>query len=189
VLVATVSASRHRFVVVKPLCDTHRVDDLLALAGAVPGRAVWLWRDVDDRARSEVAKFGPSNVDALRAIAAGTIGDGWQGQRLDPALLDGFDLARMTPHTGAALFWYLRNSLYFTLGLDRRPDVHLLAYDDLVRAPGPTMRALCDFLGMPFHDRLVAHVESRTPRRRPLEIDPRVRDLCDGLTGRLAGRA
>lgn len=189
VLVSTVLASRHRFVVVKPLCDTHRVDELLALPGPVPGRAVWLWRDVDDRARSEVAKFGTSNVDALRAVADGTIGDGWQGQRLSPAareLVASFDYAGMTPHTGAALFWYLRNSLFFELGLDARPDVRLLSYDALVADPAGSMRALCEFLGMPVHNGHFAHIAARTPVRRPLEIDPRVRELCDALTARLA---
>jgi hypothetical protein len=187
-LVSTVLASRHRFVLVKPLCDTHRVDDLLALPGPVPGRAVWLWRDVEDRARSEVAKFGPSNLDALRAIAAGTIGDGWQGQRLSASarsLIGDFDLGSMSPHTGAALFWYVRNELFFRLGLDRRSDVLLLSYDDLVAAPEKAMRGLCDLLGMPFHEGLCAHISVRAPQRRPLDLDPRVRALCDELTGRL----
>ena len=100
VLTAAIRRSRHRFVLVKPLCDTHRVDELLGLAGVAPGRALWAYRDVDDRARSEVAKFGDANLRALRAIADGTIGDRWQGQRLDPSvreLIAGFDHDRMTP--------------------------------------------------------------------------------------------
>ena len=75
VLLGTVGRSRHRVVLVKPICDSHRVDELLALPTAVPGRALWMWRDVDDRARSEVAKFGDANRRALRAIADGTIGE------------------------------------------------------------------------------------------------------------------
>lgn len=188
VLAATISASRHAYVIVKPLCETHRVDELLALPGARPGRALWAWRDVDDRARSEVAKFGTSNLDALRAIAAGTIGAGWQGQRLDPEsreLIGGFDYATMTPHTAAALFWYVRNGLFFRLGLHRRDDVLLCSYDALIADPPGVTRRLCDFLGLAYDPRLSAHVESRTPTRRPLDIDPRVRALCDELTERL----
>jgi hypothetical protein len=198
VLVAAILASRQAYVLVKPLCESHRVDELLDLAGPVPGRAVWVWRDVDDRARSEVTKFGASNLTALRATAAGTIGDGWQAQRLGAEareLIASFDYPTMTPHTAAALFWYLRNSLYFDLALDRRPDVLLSSYDRLVAEPAATTARLCDFLGLAFDPRLCAHVETRTgPSRRrapaseppgPLDLDPRVRALCDGLTRRL----
>lgn len=188
VLTATILACRHRYVLVKPLCDSHRVDELLALPGLAAGRAVWVWRNVDDRARSEVAKFGPANLDALRAIAGGTIGAGWQGGRLDAAareLIASFDYDRMTPHTAAALFWYVRNDLYFSLGLRRRADVMLASYDRLVDDPPAETRRLCDFLGLPFDPRLCAHVERRAPHRRPLDLDPRVRALCDELTKRL----
>lgn len=71
VLLDVIARSRHRIVLVKPLCDSQRVDELLALPTATPGRAVWVVRDVDDRARSEVSKFGDSNLQALQRIAAG----------------------------------------------------------------------------------------------------------------------
>lgn len=187
-LTAVIGASRHAYVLVKPLCESHRVDELLALPGPAPGRAVWVWRDVDDRARSEVAKFGDSNLRALRGIAEGTIGDEWQGQRLDDearALIGDFDYDRMTPHTAAALFWYVRNRLFFSLGLDRRADVLLSSYDALVDDPEAATRRLCDFLGLRYDPRLCAHVARRAPHRRPLDIEPRIRALCDGLTDQL----
>jgi len=94
VLRETVARSRHAFVLVKPLCDSHRIDELLDLPGLAPGRAVWVFRDVDDRARSEVSKFGDSNLLALRRIADGTSGTDWQAQRLSEPLrevISGFD--------------------------------------------------------------------------------------------------
>lgn len=188
VVAAAIRRSRHAYVLVKPLCASHRVDELLALPQVAPGRALWAWRDVDDRARSEVAKFGDANLRALRAIADGTIGDRWQGGRLDDdtrELIRGLDPARMDPHTGAALFWYVRNELFFRLGLHRRPDVLLCSYDALVADPPAALRRLCDFLGFAYDPRLVAHVAARAPRRSRLPIDPRVRSRCEELTDRL----
>ncbi|WP_428965110.1 hypothetical protein [Micromonospora fluostatini] len=188
VVTAVLRRSRHRYVLVKPLCQSHRVDELLALPGLAPGRALWAYRDVDDRARSEVAKFGDANLRALRAVADGTIGDRWQGQRLDGAareLVASFDYDRMTPHTAAALFWYLRNSLVLSLGLADRADVLLCSYDALVAEPAGYTRRLCAFLDLPYDPALHAHVEARTPRRDPLPIDGRVRALCADLTDRL----
>lgn len=189
VLRETVNRSRHAFVLVKPLCDSHRIDELLDLPGLSPGRAVWVFRDVDDRARSEVSKFGDSNLLALRRIADGTGGTDWQAQRLSEPLrelISGFDCEQMTPDSAAALFWYVRNSLYFDLGLDRREDVLLASYDELVADPEGSMRRLCEFISFPYRSELSDHVERRTThQRRPLAIDPRVRLLCDPMTARL----
>jgi hypothetical protein len=176
-------------VLVKPLCESHRVDELLALPTRMPGRALWMWRDPDDRARSEVAKFGDANLRALRAIADGTIGDGWQGGRLDDAtraLVASFDYDRMDPHTAAALFWWVRNDLYFRLGLDRRDDVLLVSYQAMVSDPEAAARRLCAFLDLPYRPEFAADVAGR-PAPGRLPIDTRVRALCDDLTARLTG--
>ncbi|MGW3890245.1 hypothetical protein ACWD69_16270 [Micromonospora chokoriensis] len=193
VLTATIQRSRHAYVLVKPLCESHRVDELLALPGSTPGRALWVYRDVDDRARSEVAKFGDANLRALRAIADGSIGRRWQGQRLDAdavELIRAHDPQRLDPHSGAALFWYVRNSLVFQLGLDQRADVLLCRYDTVVAEPAAQLRRLCAFLDFPYRAGLHAHIAPRQfhdagAGHQPLPIDRRVRALCDELTDRL----
>lgn len=187
-LVAAADAGRHAVLLVKPLCQSHRVDQLLDLPTGAPGRALWAWRDVDERARSEVAKFGPANLNALRAVADGSIGDRWQGGRLDDAtraLLAGFDYDRMDPYTASALFWYVRNDLFFRLGLPDRADVLLTSYGRMVLDPVVTTRRICAFIGVEDRPALRAHVTAPTRPAEPLPIDPRVRRLCDELTGRL----
>jgi hypothetical protein len=92
----------------------------------------------------------------------------------------------MSPETAAALFWYLRNLLYFDLGLHEREDVTLVCYDSFIEEPERQMRALSAFLGLRYEDRFVAHIAPR--RRGPherLAIDERVRSLCDELRARL----
>jgi hypothetical protein len=189
VIRSLVESSRHRFVLFKPLCDSHRVTELLdGLGTASPGRAIWAYRGVDGRVRSAVAKFGPANLVALREIATGRGSHLWQAGGLGPErieLIRSFDLDRMTPETAAALFWFLRNGLYFDLGLHERDDVWLGAYERFVASPEPTMRSLCGFLGFPFEDRLVAHVDARAASVARVDVDPRVRELCDGLAERL----
>jgi hypothetical protein len=185
-----VLASRHEYVLVKPLCDSHRVDHLLDSMGtASPGRAIWAYRDVDGRARSAVSKFGRNNLLFLRDIAAGKGARMWQAQRLSRATLDqvsSFDYSTMTPETAAALFWWIRNGLYFEIGLDRRDDVLLASYEDMLTAPVVAMQTLCRFLGLRYRHELIAHVSPRsTGGARALDIDPRVRSLCADLQGRL----
>lgn len=188
-LVTAVIESRHDLVLVKPLCDSQRVAQLLDLPTLRPGWAFWVYRDPMDRARSEVSKFGESNLHALREIAAGRGQEIWQGERLGPAalaLVQGFDLDAMTPHTAAVLFWVVRNQLFFELELDRRGDVFLVSYERFVADPEAVTRHMCSVIGFPFRPQLCAHVERRESHgRTPLDIDPAVRDLAVALTHRL----
>ena len=184
-----VDDSRHPYVLFKPLCDAHRTPELLeGLGTRRPGRALWVYRSVDGRTRSAVAKFGDVNLRALRKIAAGDR-DAWQAQRLSPESLDliaSFDWTRMSATSAAALFWYVRNRLYFELGLDRRSDVLLVSYDAMLRDPAAEARRICAFLEFPYHPRLIAHVAPRAPATPgPLDIDPRVRARCEELAARL----
>ena len=139
VVLDIVLSSRHRFVLFKPLCDSHRVDELLALDTPMPGRAIWAYRSVDG---TGCARRWPSSATPTsrcsgrsppaRATAAGRP-SGCPDQSL--ALIGSFDYDRMTPASAAALFWLVRNSLYFDLGLDQRADVLLSSYDAPGRRP------------------------------------------------------
>src|SRR5215211_3632558 len=114
-----VDQSYHPYVLLKPLCDSHRTVELLDDLGVrLPARALWVYRSVDGRARSAVAKFGDANLRVLREVAAGGGRDRWEAQRLSPeslALIASFDWTTMSPLSAAALFWYVRNRLYFEL--------------------------------------------------------------------------
>jgi hypothetical protein len=193
VLVQTIRASRHAMVLVKPLCESHRVDELLDLTGVRSGRALWVFREPQGRARSEVSKFGDSNLQALQAIAAGEAGSLWQGARLPAAsvaLVRSFDTDAMSPETAAVLFWVIRNQLYFDLGLDARGDVLPVCYDDFVADPEGQMRRLCTFIGLRFRPDLCSHVAVRqTHGVQPLEVDRRAAELAAELYDRLRAEA
>src|SRR4051812_41908162 len=80
-LVLLVRRSRHRLVLFKPLLDSHRIPHLMELlAEPHSSRALWAYRDVDARARSALAKFGPSALVVLREIARSERSTRWQAQ-------------------------------------------------------------------------------------------------------------
>jgi len=188
VIESLIAQSRARYVLFKPLCDSHRTPELLEQFGP-KARAIWAYRGVDGRVRSAVAKFGDSNLRVLRAFAAGEAHSAWQVQRLSPEnadLVRSFDFSRLSAESGAALFWYVRNSLYFEVALDQRHDTTLLPYDQLLSEPGPVAGALCGFLGLGFRKELIANIDpSRRSQREPLPIDQRIRERCSELKERL----
>jgi hypothetical protein len=190
VLASLIASSPHAYVMFKPLCDSHRVDHLLdGVRSQRPGRAVWVFRDVEGRVRSALAKFGDGNLQVLREYAAGVTTTRWHTQRISAASADlvrSLDYDRLSPASGAALIWLIRNRLFFELGLDHRPDVRLVSYNAFLAAPEATMQGLCSFLDFPWRSQLTRHVSGRSPTyRQPLDIDPLIRAECDALAIRL----
>lgn len=183
-----IESSRHRCIIFKSLGDAARLVHLMeGLGTPSPGRSIWIYRDVADRVRSVYA-WSERAGETGRKIAAGYRSDATTGglseERL--AVASGLDPAKMSRATGAALFWYLRNSLFFDLGFDRRPDVALISYDRFVVEPERFMTQLCDFAGIPFRKEMISRI-ARRPPPTPLEpdIDPEINSRCGDLQRRL----
>jgi hypothetical protein len=188
---ALVGKSGTKFVLFKPLCDSHRTTEMLDHFGT-RARAIWAYRSVDGRVRSAVAKFGDSNLRVLRAFAAGEEQKPWNTWQIaglsaeSAAFIRSFDLDSMSAESGAALFWYVRNALYFELGLNRRADTILANYDEFLSEPGRVAVGLCRFLDVPYRNAMIASIDPRRPSKRPpLPIDPRIRHRCSALKERL----
>jgi hypothetical protein len=155
-------------------------------------RAFRAYRSVDGRVRSAVAKFGDSNLRVLRAFAAGEEQRPWNTWQIESlsaesaAFIRSFDLNSISAESGAALFWYVRNALYFELGLSRRPDTILANYDDFLSDPRRIAVGLCRFLDVPYRNAMIASIDPRRPSKRPpLPVDPRIRECCSALKERL----
>jgi hypothetical protein len=191
---ALVSRSGHAYVLFKPLCDSHRVPQLLDDLGAPSaGKAIWIYRDYEGRARSAVAMFGSNNLEVLRDLSSGRGLDRWQAQGLSVAswnLIANTDYDALSPEAAAALFWCVRNAIYFEHGLNARSDVLLVSYEAFLETPDATMRALCNFLDFRYDDRLVAHIRRRPERGHgALVLPAAIREPCDDLLQRLDAAA
>ncbi len=187
---AAVSACRSPVMLVKALCDSHRARWMLDLPGTtrVP-RMMWMFRGVDARAQSAVTRFGHANQYALRAIVSGNGDHLWQAGGLSSAnrlLLEQVDAEHLDPLSASALFWYLRNSLYFELGIDQRTDVVVVSYQRLVEDPIGELAWITRFAGIPLRPSMARHVErGRGGDTGPAVIAPRIRELCEAMDARL----
>lgn len=197
IVAETVAASPHQVVLFKPICDSHDTAALLDLfVGAEhPARALWAYRAVDDRVRSAVAKFGDVNQRVMARIATTGIDDSWQTGGMTPEVLEAIrqcEPAGLDAESGAALFWWARNCLYFNAGLDARADVMPVSYEQVVTDPQGKLMQVCSFVGLPYRPQVSAHVDARAAargHRAPLALDPRVRALTDDLGARLDAAA
>jgi hypothetical protein len=176
-------------VVLKPLVETQNV---LTLLRELPNsKAVFLYRHYEDVAASDLQRFGhDSGLKNLRPIVRGDRED-WRAQHVPAAALA--EVQRhfsesMSPYDAAALFWYVRNSLYGDLGLHANPSVMLCRYETLVQSPLSTMQDIYSFIEAPFGfpPAAVAQVHSGSVRKGSrIPLSPDVKSLCDGLLARL----
>jgi hypothetical protein len=196
-IAALVEKSRHPFVLFKPLLDSHRIVSMLEELGTpTPPRAIWIYRDVRGRVRSELAKFGDSNLRVLLrrerepGLRHWQLNDELGLSPASTALLERLSVRQLSPADGAALFWLFRNRLVFDLGLERRGDVQIVSYDRLVAESEDTMRRMCAFLGIPYSAELIKHVKPRSGIPSPeIAIDEEILGLCDELRGQLEALA
>lgn len=174
----------------KPVCESHRLDDLLR---EHPGsRGIWMYRDYADVANSAVTLWGDTTKRFMSDLFQG--GGDWGGyqwnrERIGDDCLDELRAAAPadpTPHEAAALFWYMRNYTLFEQPLRDRDDVVIMRYEPLVRDADKGFRRLCAFLDVGFSPRMVRRVSKASVGRknRPTLCDP-IENLCRKMLQRL----
>jgi len=180
--------SRFPRIVLKPLVESQRARELLT---AVPGsRALWMFRDWRDVARSNLARFGPGNGLRNLRFVAERCKDDWRSEGVDDEVVSVVSRAYredMRPYDAAALFWWVRNSHFFAQALGEEPRVRLCRYEDLVADPAAEMRRVYAFMGETMPGDLGFSRVSRDSLGLGGDIDvsPEVARLCDDMHGRL----
>lgn len=177
-----------RCVVFKPLCDSQWTDRLLVEHPAA--RALWMYRRPFDVARSANVKWADHQRDVLRRMHVRDWDAlGWRGERLSETVLAAVDAhyrAEMTLASASVLYWWVRNLLYFELGLAEDPRVLPVRYEPLVQEPEPSFRAVFGFLGLPFVPDSVAHVHARSVQTgSDPSVDPEIAEMAQELLERL----
>jgi len=181
------SRSPFPVVALKPICETHRVIELLE---HFPGsRALWIFRNYQDAVNSASAKW-MSGREAVRRLAHGELqAASWRAGGLTSERLEFVRSVysdSMSLHAANAVMWLLRNGLFFDLHADRRSDVMLLRYEDVVEDTAQQSARLFGFLGLddPGGARGRLYRSSVSKESFP-EIPSEIRERCESLQSRL----
>lgn len=178
-----IARSNGTHAVFKPIADSNSADDLLeGLPGA---RAIWIYRRYQDAVNSALEKW-KEHREYLRLILEEPQKAKWRARGLngdDLALIRKHYTRELTDPSARALIWYIRGRCYFAQQLEQRSDVMLINYEDLVTHPREQLRAVFDFVALPFQDSYWKHMETSSIRKRPdPQIAPEIAALCDALT-------
>jgi hypothetical protein len=93
----------------------------------------------------------------------------------------------MDPYDAAALFWVVRNRLFFELELDRRPTVMMCRYEDLVANPTKMMQGVYRFASCIYpSDGICGDVRSEANAKgAEIGLSPGIDLLCRELLEKL----
>ncbi len=171
-------------IVLKPLVESQNTNKLLTFFEK--SHCLWMFRHYQDVASSNLKHFGLQNgINNLRPI----INQEKNNWRSDNISQDTFKLVKslfsekMHPHDAAALFWIVRNHLFFELELEKNQRVMMCKYEDLVNEPLKTMESIYSFSDFQFPGKnIVARVHSKSINKgKSISLSPPIKNLCDSM--------
>jgi len=176
------------FVVLKPLVETQNLLELLKFFPTA--KALWMYRDYRDVASSNLKRFDDDNgVSDLRPVVE-QAPDDWRSEWVNPQaremILQHFS-EDMPPHDAAALFWYVRNHIYFDLDLAHHPRVMLCRYADLVSNPRRKLSEIYGFVNQLFPNNIITDdiSASSVGKGKNIKLAPEIEALCQNMLERL----
>ena len=181
---ARIDKDRPALVVLKPLVESQNAGKLLDYFEN--SKALWLYRHYADVARSNLEKWGAKNgINNLRPIVEGQP-QNWRSEHVSDyskQIVRKHFSEDMNPYDAAALFWFVRNSLFFEMNLDTNRNVMLCKYDTLINNPLNTIRAIYAFAGFVYPSaRIPLNIHSDSMGRgKDVKLSYDIEVLCRGL--------
>ena len=180
-------------IVGKPIVESQRAIDLLEFFPKA--RAIWMFRNFADVARSARKRFSEDSAFRnLKTIIDSSVPQTFAAENVSDetreVVLRHFS-DQMSTNDANALYWYVRNVLYFEQQLHRSDRVKLCCYELFVADPENSLAELYAFLGRRYPgSHLVKDVHSRSVQSMPLkDLSDQVAELCNDLASRLENTA
>ncbi|OOG22028.1 hypothetical protein B1C78_15560 [Thioalkalivibrio denitrificans] len=172
--------------VIKCLCEMDKLPWLME--HFAPAKTIWMVRHYDDVINSAMKIFGklPSDVDSIMKDPSSR---GWHGRGISDetlALMRSIYSPSMNAESRVAMFWYMRNQMFFDHKFDHDMRVLPVQYESLVTDPHRELHSVFDFAGITYSPRVSRFVKAGSVRKESSpHIQPDVRSLCDLLLERL----
>ena len=181
-----VNTSSGHIVIFKALLEAHRLSALLH--EFQEAKAIWVYRDFRDVVHSHVRRWNGA-PGWISEIASETGTADWRGRNISAETLSILRQYRdqdLSNETATALFWYLRNILFFEQNFPKNPRVLLVRYSSILTDTETTLRRIFSFLGLNYSSRFTQIVSTLPLNKKPtLRIDNNVTSLCENLQKRL----
>lgn len=191
-----VNTSKSKFIIFKSLCE---IQDLRKMLDAFPqARAIWMLRRMQDMVNSHLHTFFVSSSkricnQRMLNILEDPNSEGWRGRGLAEETRTMLATAihpDISHESAVALFWFMRNRIYFDHGLEQDHRVRVVPYESLAGAPQQVGLKLLDWLGLKRDTAILSKVHARSiGKHPPPPLEDRVVALCRSLEADFLAKA
>ncbi|WP_299413494.1 sulfotransferase [Acaryochloris sp. IP29b_bin.148] len=184
---ATLDKDKAPIIVFKPLVETQNTLEILDFFPEA--KALWMYRHYKDVVNSLLKKFSVNvGIRNLKSIVENNQ-ENWYSEKVPEnirrVVIQHFS-EQMSPYDAAALFWFVRNQLFYELQLDSNPRALMCRYEDLVTQPDQVMHCIYEFIGAQYNDKNSWEVHSNSVKKGHLvQLSPVIEQLCDDLLRKL----
>lgn len=163
---------RARLIVVRPLVESHRANELLDLSS--DAKVLWIYRHYSDVVSSNLKKFGENNGYKNLAPILMRDNTNWRSEGLSKEIYDlvlFYSDKGLNPQEAQCLFWYVRNHWFFENNLQNHDRVLPVNYERFVISPQDYVNKIYDFVecNLPSKN-LVFDVHAKSVNK-PVEMD------------------
>lgn len=176
------------FTILKPLVESQNILELLDYFNN--SYALWIYRDYNDVASSDLKEFGlMSGINNLRPIVD-LEPYNWRSEGVSEEernLILRYFSEDMKPHDAAVLFWYLRNNIFFRLKLEANPRVIVCKYEHLIANPEIVLAKIYKICNQEFPgERIFKEIHSKSiGKGKSIDISPEIDLMANELLMRL----
>jgi hypothetical protein len=180
--------NRPSLIILKPLVESQNALKLLNYFNN--SKALWVYRHYADVALSHLDHFSVKNgINNLRPIVKGQ-SQNWRSENVSEhtkQIVRKHFAENMNPYDAAALFWFVRNILFFEMNLDKNDNVMTCKYDNLIDNPLETMSNIYKFVGYVYpSEKIPLHIYSGSKGRGAnIKLSRDIEILCNDLLHKL----
>lgn len=184
----TFANSNFPVVLAKPLVESQNALNYLENFETL--KVIWLYRHYRDVAASNIKHFGIDNGKANLKPIYNRAKSNWRSENLSEEIVDfvhSFELDSLGSYDAAALFWWVRNKLFFDQNLQDQSKVLLCKYEDLVNSPLKSFQHLYNFIGITFTHPESTHIinAKAVGRGQEIKLNPTIQKACDKLYAKI----
>jgi hypothetical protein len=187
IIATLISRSTASYIIFKPICDSHRILELLT--DYYGSKGIWIYRNYHDVANSAVVKWKNHAFEVIRDTVLGKMVWGWRQEAISQDTLTKIRSVwrpDISSHEAFLLFWYQRNQVFFDLELDKNPSLLPIRYEDLVTKPLQFFPKVFEFIGLPYTKNQISDVFATSVRAQQFPgAHPDIIKLCDEILERL----
>jgi sulfotransferase family protein len=185
---ARIDNDRPSLIILKPLVESQNAVKLLNYFDN--SKALWVYRHYRDVVLSHLQHWNTKNgINNLRPIVRGQR-QNWRAENISAyteRIVQEHFSEDMNPYDAGALFWFVRNRLFFEMNLTDNPNVMTCKYDNLIDDPMRTIDNIYKFVGYRYpSDKLPLHIYADSKGRgKNLKLSRDIEILCNDMLNQL----